>query len=292
MSSNTDKVKTALESIETGLAAINTNESWIRYLQFCSNFYHYSYSNIILIMTQCPNATYVAGYNTWRKMNRQVRKNERGIGILCPIFRKVEIFKEPDDKSVYNDEDGKKEVRKVISGFKIGYVFDLSQTDGDDLLLPVLVRGLAGNSEEEKQLYESLFKYASTKCTVQEVANISAKASYNIDTQVIQVRSNLEYRQKIKSLIHELCHFVDFKINPDLKIARNIREISAESSCYVICLRLGIDVSEYSFGYIQSWITDSKDIGEVADSVQKIVSIILNELAESSDFAFSDLVEE
>lgn len=72
MNKNQDKIKSALESIDQGLATINTNEDWIRYLNFCSSFYHYSYNNIILIMTQRPDATFVAGFSTWKKMNRYV----------------------------------------------------------------------------------------------------------------------------------------------------------------------------------------------------------------------------
>ncbi|MBR4934796.1 MAG: hypothetical protein IKZ01_02865, partial [Anaerotignum sp.] len=41
---NQDKIKSALESIENGLAAINTDKDWIRYLTFCSSFYNYSYN--------------------------------------------------------------------------------------------------------------------------------------------------------------------------------------------------------------------------------------------------------
>ena len=140
MSNNMDKIKSALESIEQGLATINTDKDWIRYLTFCSSFYNYSYNNIILIMMQRPNATFVAGYTAWRKMNRYVKKGEKGIGILCPCIRKMETFKEPDNANVYNDKEAEKEVKKVVSGFRVGYVFDLSQTDGDDSMLPVLVQ--------------------------------------------------------------------------------------------------------------------------------------------------------
>ena len=290
--SNQDKIKSALESIENGLAAINTDKDWIRYLTFCSSFYNYSYNNIILIMMQRPDATYVAGYTAWRKMNRFVKKGEKGIGILCPCIRKVETFKEPDDKNVYNDEEAEKQVKKVISGFKVGYVFDLSQTDGDDSLLPVLVTGLAGNSEQEKAIYEALYGYISNKYCVQEVSSMSAKGSYNIETQVITVKSDLEYRQKIKSLLHEFSHAIDFTMHPDSNIPRNKRELVAESCAFVVCLRLGIDTSDYSFGYLKSWLKDPKEIGEIADCVQKISCKIIMELAESSDFAFSDLLEE
>ena len=289
---NTDKIKTALTAIEQGLATINSDKDWIRYLTFCSSFYNYSYNNIFLIMMQRPDASFVAGYTTWRKMNRYVKKGEKGIGILCPCIRKVEVFKEPDNINVYHDKEAEKEVKKVVSGFRIGYVFDLSQTDGDDSMLPVLVTGLQGSSKQEQEVYEALLKYVSSKYCVQEVTGISAKGSYNLDTQVITVRSDLQYQQKLKSLLHELSHAIDFSMNPDLTIQRNKRELIAESCAFVVCLRLGIDTSSYSFSYLKSWLKDPKELGEIADCVQKISSKIINELAESGDFAFSDLVEE
>lgn len=291
MNKNQDKIKSALMSIEAGLATINSNEDWIRYLKFCSNFYNYGYNNILLIMRQQPNATFVAGFTTWKKMNRYVRKGEKGIGILCPCFRNVEIFEEPDNHNVFHDEKGKKQVKRVISGFKIGYVFDISQTDGDDSMLPVLVRGLEGNSKEEQEVYEALFSYVSSQYCVQEVSGISAKGSYNLETQVITVRADLEYRQKIKSLLHELSHAIDFSMNPSNEIPRNKRELIAESCAFVICSRLGMDTSSYSFPYLKSWMNDVKEIGEIADCVQKISAKIINELAELEDFAFLHLKE-
>lgn len=292
MSNSMDKIKSALESIEAGLATINTDKDWIRYLTFCSSFYNYSYNNIILIMMQRPNATFVAGYTAWRKMNRYVKQGEKGIGILCPCIRKVEVFKEPDDTNIYHDKEAEKEVRKVVSGFRIGYVFDLSQTDGDDSMLPVLVTGLQGSSEQEQAIYEALLKYVSSQYQVEEVTGTASKGSYNIDTKVITVRSDLQYQQKLKSLLHELCHALDFSMNPDMTIPRNKRELVAESGAFVVCLRLGIDTSSYSFSYLKSWLKDPKELGEIADCVQKISSKIINELAESEDFASFNLVEE
>ena len=182
---NQEKIKLALESIEEGLATINTDKDWIRYLTFCSSFYNYSYRNIILILMQQPNATFVAGYTAWKKMNRYVKRGEKGIAILCPCIRKIAVFAEPDDKNFYNDKEAEKEIKKVLSGFKIGYVFDISQTDGDDSMLPVLVTGLAGNSEQEKAIYDALLKHISSKYCVQEMAGISAKGSYNVETPLL-----------------------------------------------------------------------------------------------------------
>ena len=127
MSKNMDLVKTAIEKISLGLQAIETSDDWIRYLTFCSSFYNYSYNNIILIMMQRPNATFVAGYEAWQKMNRYVKQGEKGIGILCPCIRKVEAFKEPNDKNVYHDAEAEKEVKKVIEASRLGTFLTLAR---------------------------------------------------------------------------------------------------------------------------------------------------------------------
>ena len=62
----------------------------------------------------------VAGYRTWRKMGRQVRRGERGLAILAPVTCKIE------------PSDGEEEERRVV-GFRVVHVFDLSQTDGEPL---------------------------------------------------------------------------------------------------------------------------------------------------------------
>ncbi len=59
--SNADKIKAALERIEQGLATINTDEDWLKFLKFQSLFYQYSFGNTIMIFLPNPEATYVMG---------------------------------------------------------------------------------------------------------------------------------------------------------------------------------------------------------------------------------------
>lgn len=156
MSKNQEKIKAALERIDQGLATINTDEDWLNYLYFQSRFYTYSFGNAMLIYLQNPNASYVRGYRAWNDLGRHVVKGAKGIKILCPCIRKEEVFIEPEDKAEYHDAEGQKETRKVIEGFRIGYVYDIADTSGDDSKLPVLVSGLAGNGDAEKLIYEKL----------------------------------------------------------------------------------------------------------------------------------------
>ena len=59
------------QSLEAG-----KSESLQRYLDFISKFNRYSFNNTMLIMDQCPAATMVAGFSTWKKHGRFVRKGE------------------------------------------------------------------------------------------------------------------------------------------------------------------------------------------------------------------------
>ena len=292
MSKNQEKIKAALNRIEDCLETINTDEDWLKFLSFQAQFYNYSFGNAMLIFSQNPNATYVKGYKAWNKLGRYVKRGSKGLAILAPCIRKVEVFKEPENKNLYHDEEAEKEIKKVVSGFRIAYVYDIADTDGDDSMLPVLVTGLAGNGEQEKEIYERLLNVISKEHCVQEVSGTASKGSFNLETEVISIRGDLEYLQKIKTLLHEYAHLLDFQMHPEDDISRNRRELIAESVAFIVSLRLGLDTSRYSMSYIKSWLKDKEELKIIADSVQKIAYTIITELAESSDSAFSMLKEE
>ena len=92
------------------------------YLAVMGRFHQYSWGNALLIASQRPAATRVAGFQTWRKLGRHVRKGEKGIMILAPVVVKKRV----------DTEDGEDEQTRVF-GFRAAYVFDQSQTDGDPL---------------------------------------------------------------------------------------------------------------------------------------------------------------
>lgn len=292
MNEKQEKMQAALNRIEEGLATINTDEDWLNYLSFQSKFYNYSFRNAMLIYAQNPEASYVKGYRAWNELGRYVKKGAKGLAILAPCFKKVEDFKEPENKSEYQDSEGEKVTKKVISGFRITYVFDIADMDGSDEYLPVLVKGLAGNSEQEKEIYEKLKAFISTEHPVQEVTGTASKGSFNLETGIISVRSDVEYLQKIKTILHEYAHAIDFAMHPEEDISRNRRELIAESVAFVVSMRLGLDTSRYSVGYIKSWLKDKDELKIVADTVQKVAAKIINNLAESSDSAFSGLKED
>ena len=55
------------------------------YLAAMSRFHRYSWGGILLIYSQRPDATHVAGFHAWLRLQRYVRKGEKGIVILAPM---------------------------------------------------------------------------------------------------------------------------------------------------------------------------------------------------------------
>lgn len=284
---NQEKTKEALAKIEAAVENIRTNEDWLQYLEFQAKFYRYSARNVLLIRAQNPEARYVKGYKAWRELDRFVKKGAKGIAILAPCIKKVEEYKEPADKSEYQDKKGEKVTKNMLVGFTVKYVFDISDTDGSDEHIPVLVKGLSGDGEEERTLYERL-KAAITAQghIIREVTGTASKGSYNLITKVISVRSDMEALQRIKTLLHEYGHLEDFAMNPDESTSRSHRELVAESVAYIVASRLGLDTSRYTSGYLASWGGEAGELAVVADTAQKVAMKIIDTLAESEDFAF------
>src|SRR5258707_3983556 len=67
-------------------------------LKAMAGFHKYSWHNVCLIASQCPAATRVAGFQTWRTMGRFVRRGEKGIAIMAPIIGRRDAGREDDHR--------------------------------------------------------------------------------------------------------------------------------------------------------------------------------------------------
>ena len=80
--------------------------------------------------------------------------------------------------------------------------------------------------------------------------------------------------QVLKTVVHESAHCLLH--DPDKKIVttkspRNEKEVQAESIAFIVCEKLGVDTSDYSFPYIASW-SEGKQLDQLnkfLDEIQK-----------------------
>ena len=130
----------ALDDLAAALEA-GKSDTLERFLTIAGRFPRYSFRNVMLIATQRPDATQVAGFNTWKALGRFVKKGEKGIVIIAPMrFRRDNPEPPAAVEGVVPD---------CGMRFKAVYVFDVSQTDGEPLGDISQVTGDPGRSIEQ-----------------------------------------------------------------------------------------------------------------------------------------------
>lgn len=259
-----DRTADALSLLEAGIKTLASSDEWARYLRMQAAFHQYSFSNVQLIMAQQPDATKVAGYRTWEKLGRQVRKYEKGIWILAPRF-----FKPKTDEAVTATEADDNKADEARIYFKAVSVFAIEQTDGEPLPSPV--RKLEG--DDDGGLFDKFRVFSESRgcpVTVEAIAR-SANGFFSPVENRIVIREGLAPAHACKTMVHEAAHSI---LHRDIEVYREHRgdcELEAESVAFVVLSHFGIDSGDYSFGYVASW-SDGTDeaIKSLKSSAQKI----------------------
>lgn len=267
-------LKALTEQLEKSIQDFMESEKYKAFLSSMAKFHNYSLNNQILIAVQKPDSTLCAGYTTWQKQNRYVKKGEKGIKIICPSPYKKEYLKDVIDKTTGKPEllpDGRtkqKIVQKVIPFFKVGYVYDISQTEGQPL--PEIADILEGDLDEGlKSLKEAMLQASPVPVCFQPIDG-ETNGFYSPAAGEIVVDSTLSEKQSLKTLIHETAHALLH--NPEASSSQSTREtkeVEAESVAYVVCQYFGLDTSDYSFGYIAGW-SSGKGTPELKASLENI----------------------
>ena len=95
------------------------------------------------------------------------------------------------------------------------------------------------------------------------------------------VKNGIGETQAVKTLIHEISHAVmhNRKIQGLENITKEDREIQAESVAYIISSYLGLETSEYSFGYVASYVGNKEKIENFQKNL-KVIQFCANALIE------------
>lgn len=273
-----ERLSELTDKLENGIKDLYASGRYAEYLAAMSKFHHYSFGNALLILFQCPTATHVAGYNTWKQLGRQVRKGETGIQILAPCgFRATQEREKTDPQTgqLLYDPDGNPLTEKVQMSpnrFKVAYVFDLSQTEGRELP-NIGVSELSGEVTDFADIYDRLTALSPLPVEQEQFPD-EAKGYTSFAEQRIVVRPGMSEVQTIKTLVHEIAHAKlhdPAQITPEERKQRREKEVEAESVAYVVCQHFGIETSDYSFGYVAGW-SKGKELAELKASLDRIHS--------------------
>ncbi|MEJ7592039.1 MAG: ArdC family protein [Planctomycetaceae bacterium] len=237
-----------------------------QYLGALAKFHHYSFGNMMMIVEQFPEASKVAGFHTWRKLCRCVKKGESGIAILAPMIGR----KKDEEKSDHHVEPAQPGA-KAVFGFKAVHVFDISQTEGEDL--PKLSE-ISGSAEDHLLYLESVYRTLNIKLETRPMPEGTRGAS--LGGHVV-VKEGLDQSMRFRILAHELAHEIlhSHLVGHDVRKNHSLIETEAEAVAFVVCKAHGVDTQSLSSDYIHLHQGDNKLLMGSLDRIQQTATRII-----------------
>lgn len=255
-STRAEKVRDARETLEESIRLLadqmsrGKSDQLVRYLEFSAHFHSYSFGNVLLIYSQFPDATRVAGLRQWNRLGRHVRAGEKGIMILAPMTVTAKDHESRGEESPDEANSHESTEPKKITIFKPVYVFDVSQTEGE--ALPALLHATGDASAHLPALQEAVRASGITLEIADRVPGSGSAhgASYN---GRIVIREDLDLPEAFRTLVHEFAHELLHwpKDGSPKEPDKTVRETEADATAFVVCRHFGIacDSADYLLLY-------------------------------------------
>lgn len=222
------------------------------YFQFASNFYNYSSRNVSLIYAQNPNAAFVQSFEGWKKMDSHIEKGSVGIKILVPV--KVTYLNVDDENKIQLSKASKELKEKYKRGeieaqsvtrFKVGNVFDISQTNFPKEKYPDLF-DMGKKSMKHRAVTNGLIEFAEQEihCTVstENLESIALLGFYTPSKHSITLNQRMEDTVRLSTMSHELGHALEHWSMPDMSVAQ--KEFEGDAISIMLQQRYGIEITE------------------------------------------------
>lgn len=295
-----DKLTAAVDQLVSG-------EDWKRALAFAANFRSRSFNNTLLIWAQhaaaCerglvpkPTPSYVAGYKQWQGLGRQVQKGQPGYQITAPVTGRFASANPQDAESwrrlgKFDKPRPGETVRSKMIGVRPVYVWDASQTAGDDIPEPPRPHLLEG--EAPGGLWEGLA--AQVKAAGFNLLNVtSASEIYGANgvtdylAHTVTVRADMDAAARVKTLAHELGHvLMHGPDNWEARQHRGIGEVEAESVALMVGAAHGMDTTSYTIPYVSTWAgqVEGREPAEVVKATGERVRSVALKILDQLDTA-------
>jgi hypothetical protein len=302
------KIAALHDQIGEQVEALTADPQWQAMLDAAARFHTYSLNNQLLITLQAErlgiSPTRVAGFGTWKALGRSVVEGSKGLAVLAPCTytaknggsgqhtdqaapatataTRTGTAREPADGAAG---------ARVLRGFRVAHVFDVSQTEGDPLpdVRPELLAG-----DAPAALWEALAAqvaahgYALTREDCGQANGLT-----DPQARTVRVRPDVADAQAVKTLAHELAHIEcgHTADGYDYRGCRGRAEAEAESVAYIVTAWAGLDSGAYTVPYVAAWSAgDTALVRAAAVTVTAAARRILDHLdgAESAEAVAGD----
>jgi len=263
------KHQDAVDRLDAMVERLTDTETFRAYLAAMGKFHRYSWSNTALILLQRPDARHVNSYRRWLDLGRQVRQGQKAVYIFAPMTRK--------------NEDGVSE----LSGFRLVPVFDIAQTEGDELPdapRPEPIDGFSLRTEAAADVVLDLIAARGAQVIREDTS--PALGYWKPRKRIIAVDTSLSGNMALSVLVHETAHMLaDHHGN----IAKGDAESVAEATAFVVMSYLDVDTSRFSVPYLAGWAHDPavlrRNLAEVQRHAHTIIEAIEDAMTDEPDLA-------
>jgi antirestriction protein ArdC len=203
----------------------------------------------------------------WNQLKRRVRKGERGIRILAPV---IGIKRKKDAEA---EKDIRTQNQAVLVGFRSAYVFDVSQTDGEEL--PELSTKVSGDVGERRERLIDFIVSQGIELEFKESIAPALGVSYGGKIALLPGQSAVE---EFSTLVHELSHEMLHKAERRTATTKTVRETEAEAIAFVVGKTIGLDTGHVSADYIHLYHGNAALLAESLEVIQRTSAVILSAL--------------
>jgi hypothetical protein len=275
------------ERLERAARALLTSEGWQRWVRVRSSngLARYSFGNQLLIALQCPEATYVAGFRAFLKLNRCVRRGERSIRILAPMS----VRSRHVEQSAAAPANDREESTRIL--FRAVAVFDVSQTEALPAAEPVPLEPpgepIAGSSHTHLLAPLERLAHELGYGVARRTLDGPVEGWCDSTNRQIVVSDELAPNAHVRVLVHELAHALGIGYREH---GRRRAEVIVDTVTYVVCGSVGLDISGSSVPYVAGWGEDGDldAIRACAETIDQIARRIEVAVRADSDVAQPD----
>lgn len=228
-------------------------ETLADYYSFAGRFYQYSPRNNMLIYDQNKHATFCGSYKYYQDQGYSVKAGEHGLKILVPVTTTLFKVSENEWKKVSEATKEEKEKLKrkefetrMVQNYKIGSVFDISQTTIPPEEYPKFY-SVGYKSEQHATIFEGVKNYCENElnCPVKmaNLHSIGLQGHYLPFENKIELNEILEDSKKLEIALHEMGHAI---MHSDVfkELPREQIEFEADSIGLMFSSHFGFDFAE------------------------------------------------
>ncbi|HCJ08621.1 MAG TPA: helicase [Lachnospiraceae bacterium] len=227
-----------------------SEEIWKSVLNLCGKIYRYEFDNVLMVYAQRPHSTLVADYDTWKKVDRYVKRGSKGVA----IYPSRALDKHCRYVFDISDTGGR--------AVKLTWDFDNGNLEGYAKLLSdrgdISLSGNESRGELEKIIWD--FTKSEIRAILKEIHAMRVKVLANtLGNQIISGLQDIESdgMQLIEnSIFYTVAGRLGFELSKSEQKLNTINQITKEDMIY----ELGSLVSDVSCDILRNISRDIRTV--------------------------------